>query len=409
MWNTYQRGRLHSGWFLKYSPSYCSLLPTSAVLTRNQLELLELFLPLSIYWYAIIKHPQKLISIVCMHTQLISTSANFPYFSSAGLGYTQWITHRGNDGNHDAATSPCLWVDASDLSTTHQHCWVWRTPFCSVPLPVLHQHLCCGLCPSEQHLSANAESHTAPAVTESSSFTSNHPGFETAPAEPGCLHTNLTRLNAVLSLQKQLLLTFMSSCSTASKQNESGSRTRASNHNSTANSRQILFRFCAPYHWMPSISAGCSQDSRPASTQTCGSPGGCSSLISVTQEMQLSKPEMPQLQHSCTHPALSLKHWAPSALWHSYPTAQRKQDRKTKQLSAQLEYHVLLQFQTTLLLLQQGSTSLLSREPVPSGDAPEQSLHTTHRTAAPMSRTGTNPAWGGIQPPRSGCLHSTDL
>lgn len=65
--------------------------------------------------------------------------------------------------------------------------------------------------------------------------------------------------------------------------------------------------FVPQYHWVPSISAGWPQDTRPASTQTCRNPTGCNSLISVTQEMQFSKPEMPQLQHSCTHPASSLK------------------------------------------------------------------------------------------------------
>ena len=100
----------------------------------------------------------------------------------------------------------------------------------------------------------------------------------------------------------------MSSCSTESKQDEPGSRTRASNHNSTANSRQIPFRFCAPIplsalHFCRMTSG----HTRPASTQTCRNPTGCNSLISVTQEMQFSKPEMPQLQHSCTHPASSLK------------------------------------------------------------------------------------------------------
>lgn len=75
-------------------------------------------------------------------------------------------------------------------------------------LSVLHQHICCGPHPLKQHLSCNAESNSAPTVTKSSSFTSNLPGFETAPAESGCLHTDLARLNAVLSLQKQLLLTY---------------------------------------------------------------------------------------------------------------------------------------------------------------------------------------------------------
>lgn len=202
------------------------------------------------------------------------------------------------------------------------------------------------------------------------------------------------------------------SSSTESKQNESGSRTRASNHHSTANSRQTPFRFCAPYHWMPSISAGCSQGSRPASTQSCGSPGGCNSLISVTQEMQLSKPEMPQLWHSCTHPALSLKQ-STSALWHSYSTAQRKQDRKTKQLFALLEYHLILQFQTTLVLLQQCSTSLLPHEPIPRADArfwtkPPQNTPRAAPccpcTVATMTCTATNPTWRGIQLPHRGCF-----
>ena len=61
---------------------------------------------------------------------------------------------------------------------------------------------CCVSCFLRQHSSCSAEPSSDLTETNSSSFTSTYPGFETAPAESDCLCTDLVRLDTALNLHK---------------------------------------------------------------------------------------------------------------------------------------------------------------------------------------------------------------
>jgi len=95
------------------------------------------------------------------------------------------LTCRRNTGDHSAATPPCHWVFKIGFSTSR----VQRGQTCKA-------FTCAALClVSRRHSSCSAEPSSDLTETNSSRFTSNYPGFETAPAESDCLHTDLVRLD----------------------------------------------------------------------------------------------------------------------------------------------------------------------------------------------------------------------